>query len=136
MLPSSHSLIPMALSTFAKVGAGPIAVSPLYSPYNPQLNALRPFQGLPTDPIQIKSISVFPDPPEPGRNLTVTVEATAQEEVDVRLHTQVPYIPDHEHIFSQEGAYADVTVKVGLIKLLQKQFDLCEEAYVFVTLAV
>lgn len=28
----------------------------------------------------------------------------------------------------QEGAYADVTVKLGLIKLLQKQFDLCEEA--------
>lgn len=36
----------------------------------------------------------------------------------------------------QEGAYADVTVKLGLIKLLHKQFDLCEEAYAFVTLAV
>ena len=32
--------------------------------------------------------------------------------------------------FAQEGAYADVTVKVGVIKLLQKEFDLCEEAYV------
>ena len=31
---------------------------------------------------------------------------------------------------NQEGAYADVTVKLGLIKLLQKQFDICEEAYV------
>ena len=30
----------------------------------------------------------------------------------------------------QDGAYADVTVKLGLIKLLQKQFDICEEAYV------
>jgi hypothetical protein len=28
----------------------------------------------------------------------------------------------------QEGAYADVTVKLGLIKLLQKRFDVCEEA--------
>jgi len=28
----------------------------------------------------------------------------------------------------QDGAYADVTVKLGLIKLLQKQFDICEEA--------
>lgn len=33
-------------------------------------------------------------------------------------------------VSEQEGAYADVTVKVGLIKLLQKEFDLCEEAYV------
>lgn len=28
----------------------------------------------------------------------------------------------------QEGAYADVTVKLGLVKLLQKRFDVCEEA--------
>lgn len=28
----------------------------------------------------------------------------------------------------QEGAYADVTVKLGLIKLIQKRFDVCEEA--------
>jgi hypothetical protein len=31
----------------------------------------------------------------------------------------------------QDGAYADVTVKLGLIKLLSKSFDLCEEAYVW-----
>lgn len=36
----------------------------------------------------------------------------------------------------QEGAYADVSVKLGLIKILQKQFDLCEEAYVSVIFAV
>jgi len=30
----------------------------------------------------------------------------------------------------QEGAYVDVTVKLGLIKLLHKQFDVCEEACV------
>jgi len=30
----------------------------------------------------------------------------------------------------QDGAYADVAVKLGLIKLLSKQFDLCEEASV------
>lgn len=27
----------------------------------------------------------------------------------------------------ENGAYADVTVKVGLVKLLHKQFDICEE---------
>jgi hypothetical protein len=36
----------------------------------------------------------------------------------------------------QEGAYADVSVKLGLIKILQKQFDLCDEAYVSVIFAV
>lgn len=30
----------------------------------------------------------------------------------------------------QEGAYADVVVKLGLVKLLTKTFDICEEAYV------
>ncbi|KAI0304894.1 ML domain-containing protein [Russula brevipes] len=65
--------------------------------------------GSPTDVIQIKSITVFPDPPKPGQNLTVTVTASAEARVE-------------------EGAYADVTVKLGLIKLLHKQFDLCEEA--------
>lgn len=30
----------------------------------------------------------------------------------------------------QDGAYAEVTVKLGLIKLLSKEFDLCEEASV------
>ncbi|KAF8271402.1 ML domain-containing protein [Lactarius quietus] len=65
--------------------------------------------GLNTDAIQIDSITVSPDPPKPGQDLTVTVKAHAQERV-------------------QEGAYADVSVKLGLIKLLQKQFDLCEEA--------
>ncbi|THH20645.1 hypothetical protein EW146_g762 [Bondarzewia mesenterica] len=65
--------------------------------------------GLATDPIQIESIHITPDPPKPGKDLTVLVKAIAQHEV-------------------QEGAYADVTVKLGLIKLLQKQFDVCEEA--------
>lgn len=38
--------------------------------------------------------------------------------------------------FFQEGAYADVEVKLGLIKLLHKEFDLCQEAYAFKILAV
>ncbi|QRV83309.1 hypothetical protein RhiJN_11325 [Ceratobasidium sp. AG-Ba] len=65
--------------------------------------------GLPTDPLQIKSIQVSPDPPQPGKDLTVTVAGKVQETI-------------------KEGAYADVVVKLGLIKLLKKTFDLCEEA--------
>lgn len=95
LLPSSHSLILMALSTLPKVGAGPIAVSRLYSLYITHTLMLSfLFQGLPTDAIQIESISVSPDPPKPGQNLTVTVEASALEAVEVRLHAKISYSPD------------------------------------------
>ncbi|KAI0080100.1 MD-2-related lipid-recognition [Panus rudis PR-1116 ss-1] len=65
--------------------------------------------GSPSDPIRIKSIDISPDPPKPGEDLTVKVKGVANQRVE-------------------EGAYADVTVKVGVIKILQKEFDLCEEA--------
>ncbi|KAL5533776.1 hypothetical protein ACEPAG_236 [Sanghuangporus baumii] len=65
--------------------------------------------GDPSDPIQIKSIEVSPDPPKPGENMTVKVAAYAQERIE-------------------DGAYADVMVRIGTIKILDKRFDLCEEA--------
>ncbi|GLB36229.1 putative phosphatidylglycerol phosphatidylinositol transfer protein [Lyophyllum shimeji] len=65
--------------------------------------------GNPSDPIQVEKITVFPDPPQPGKDLTVTVKGTATEVIE-------------------EGAYADVEVKLGLVKLLRKRFDVCEEA--------
>jgi len=65
--------------------------------------------GLPSDPIQISSIEVSPSPPQPGKDLTITVTGTAVEIIE-------------------EGAYADVLVKLGLVKLLKKRFDVCEEA--------
>ncbi|KAF7349891.1 ML domain-containing protein [Mycena venus] len=65
--------------------------------------------GLLSDPVQIKSISISPDPPKIGANLTVTVDLDVVETIE-------------------EGATADVLVKVGRIKLLQKTFDICEEA--------
>ncbi|KXN91721.1 Phosphatidylglycerol/phosphatidylinositol transfer protein [Leucoagaricus sp. SymC.cos] len=65
--------------------------------------------GSPHDPVQIASVAVFPNPPQPGKELTVKVKARVLETVE-------------------EGASADVTVKLGLIKLLTKSVDLCEEA--------
>ncbi|KAF5356009.1 hypothetical protein D9756_003831 [Leucocoprinus leucothites] len=59
--------------------------------------------------VDIQSIVVSPDPPAPGKDLTVKVKAKTSETI-------------------KEGAFADVTVKLGLIKLLTKTFDLCEEA--------
>lgn len=43
------------------------------------------YTGQPTDPVQIQSIAVSPDPPEPGKNLTVTVAGTAIETIQVQL---------------------------------------------------
>ncbi|KAI0788564.1 ML domain-containing protein [Abortiporus biennis] len=59
--------------------------------------------------VHIKDISISPDPPKPGEPMTVTVLGEADDLVE-------------------DGAYAEVAVKVGVIKILQKEFDLCEEA--------
>ncbi|KAJ6624170.1 ML domain-containing protein [Mycena sp. CBHHK59/15] len=61
------------------------------------------------DAVQIVSISVSPDPPKIGSKLTVTIDAIVKETIE-------------------EGATADVKVKAGLIKLLERTFDLCDEA--------
>lgn len=40
--------------------------------------------GAESDVIQVKSIEVSPDPPAPGKDLTVTVKAYAQDRIEVR----------------------------------------------------
>ncbi|KAF7341160.1 ML domain-containing protein [Mycena venus] len=65
--------------------------------------------GKPGDAVHINSISVSPDPPKIGANLTVAVDFDAIERIE-------------------DGATADVLVKAGRIKLLERKFDLCEEA--------
>lgn len=40
--------------------------------------------GLPSDAIEIKSIEVSPDPPQPGQDLTVKVKAHVQGRIEVR----------------------------------------------------
>jgi len=65
--------------------------------------------GLESDVVQVYDIQVQPDPPEPGKDLTITANGLVRETIE-------------------EGAYANVVVKIGLIKLLQKTFDVCEEA--------
>lgn len=90
-----------------------------------------PVPGNPADIIQLHSLQVSPDAPKPGENLTITVSGTVLQRIEVRkflLHvnarsTHRPCITN-----VQEGAWAHVIVKLGLIKLLEKNFDLCEEA--------
>ncbi|KAJ1035989.1 hypothetical protein NDA13_000644 [Ustilago tritici] len=59
--------------------------------------------------VDVESIVVSPDPPVPGQNLTVRAKGTVKDEVS-------------------DGTFADVVVKLGLIRLLARRFDVCEEA--------
>ncbi|MER7758002.1 ML domain-containing protein [Kitasatospora sp. NPDC097643] len=61
--------------------------------------------GLATDALVINSITATPDPLATGRTNVFTINATAQAEI-------------------ADGAYLDVTIKLGLIKLLTKRYDL------------
>ncbi|KAJ7485926.1 ML domain-containing protein [Mycena latifolia] len=65
--------------------------------------------GPESDALKLESLTISPDPPVPGKDLTITAKGYARETIE-------------------DGAYADVTVKLGLIKLLSKRFDVCEEA--------
>ncbi|CAO3626275.1 unnamed protein product [Mucor hiemalis] len=53
-------------------------------------------------------IKVTPELVTPGAEVTIEAQGTLSEDVD-------------------EGTYADVVVKLGLIKLIHRRFDLCEE---------
>ncbi|MFF7638414.1 ML domain-containing protein [Kitasatospora sp. NPDC008050] len=64
--------------------------------------------GSETDRLQIESITVTPDPPKPGADLKGVIKATVTAEIT-------------------DGAYAEVTVKLGLVRLLQKRYDLFAE---------
>lgn len=41
------------------------------------------FSGVPEEPVKITSIKINPDPPEAGKNLTVTVGANVLERIEV-----------------------------------------------------
>ncbi|KDE05689.1 hypothetical protein MVLG_03923 [Microbotryum lychnidis-dioicae p1A1 Lamole] len=64
--------------------------------------------GHPTDAIEIDSIKISPDPPVPGKDLTIYASGTVK--------TLITY-----------GSYANVVVKLGLIKLVNKTIDVCDE---------
>ncbi|MFI9786833.1 ML domain-containing protein [Kitasatospora sp. NPDC051984] len=64
--------------------------------------------GSPLDSLNIRSVTATPDPPEPGRNATLRISGVVNSEI-------------------KEGAYYQVVVKVGLIRILQQQVDLFEQ---------
>ncbi|GJE87589.1 phosphatidylglycerol/phosphatidylinositol transfer protein [Phanerochaete sordida] len=100
------------LALLAAVSASFVAAGPAQDPLQASVSDRWSWTqcGDPeTDPLKVISIEISPDPPKPGEDLTVNVVGEAREKIE-------------------DGAYADVVVKVGAIKILQKEFDLCEEA--------
>ncbi|MEV7023445.1 ML domain-containing protein [Kitasatospora sp. NPDC093558] len=64
--------------------------------------------GSPGDALDIKSITVTPDPPKPGSTVTVRFDAAAMEKIE-------------------DGAYFDVVIKLGLVKLITRRYDIFAE---------
>ncbi|KAJ7785182.1 ML domain-containing protein [Mycena maculata] len=108
----AFSLTPLLLfSLLVHARAPPKQALSSSMPNEPKIAATWSYKdcGEETDVVQLESFEIAPDPPVPGENLTVKVRARATQSIE-------------------EGASADVVVKLGLIKLLQKQFNVCEEA--------
>ncbi|KAF0488277.1 ML domain-containing protein [Gigaspora margarita] len=64
--------------------------------------------GNPEYILQISYLEINPDPPQKGQQLSISAKGYLSEEVG-------------------EGSYIDLTVKLGLIKLLHQRLDLCEQ---------
>lgn len=60
--------------------------------------------------LDIQSLIMEPQPPKIGGNLAMSASGLILDTI-------------------QEGAYIEVTVKLGLIQILKKNFDLCELLY-------
>lgn len=58
--------------------------------------------------VEIYEIKLDPNPPLKGQNLTIHAEGIVKETI-------------------QEGAYIDIDVRYGYIRLLKQSFDLCEQ---------
>jgi hypothetical protein len=57
--------------------------------------------------LQITEIKVVPDRIAPGKEFTIEATGKLQEQI-------------------QDGAFVDVVIKLGLINILRKQYDLCD----------
>ncbi|KAI9297371.1 hypothetical protein K502DRAFT_280586, partial [Neoconidiobolus thromboides FSU 785] len=64
--------------------------------------------GSPSDAFLVSKVALFPRLPERGQNVTVTITGTAQQQII-------------------EGTKAHVIAKLGLITVIEKDYDFCKE---------
>ena len=69
----------------------PTVVGPDFRRRCTQLNCAG-LLGSPDDIVKIKSLTVFPDPPKPGQNLTVNVSAYVTQVIEVCVDLTVSNI--------------------------------------------
>ncbi|KAI9031142.1 ML domain-containing protein [Hyaloraphidium curvatum] len=81
---------------------------PAEPPRPPRPASALEWCGTDEDIFTLGSLTISPDPPEKGTNLTVKVEGYLKETI-------------------VQGAYADVVVKIGVVKLLDTRLDLCDQ---------
>lgn len=106
---------------FRAVPASDALSAPVAQPPEQKPKAVRPpsiasaveWCGTNDDIFTLSKLTLDPDPPAKGANLTVRVEGYLKETI-------------------VQGAYADVVVKIGVVKLLDTRLDLCAQGKEFV----
>ncbi|KAJ9201378.1 hypothetical protein DTO166G4_6322 [Paecilomyces variotii] len=112
LLSATTALLLVApLSTFARslsfFDQSPIATSNKDFPVdgdNPLTYCSDPSNNI----LQIDSVDLSPNPPQPGQNLTIVAKGTFREKVE-------------------QGSKVLLQVKYGLIRLINQEADLCEQ---------
>ncbi|KAF9319647.1 Phosphatidylglycerol/phosphatidylinositol transfer protein [Podila horticola] len=103
-----YTTLAVALGLASASHAWPNPLSSILSPHAQDTDSIKSC-GTEDDLLQIEYIDINPDPPARGKNLTIDARGI--------LHGDVV-----------EGAKISILVKLGLVKLLQKELDFCEEA--------
>ncbi|WOO77364.1 Phosphatidylglycerol/phosphatidylinositol transfer protein [Vanrija pseudolonga] len=100
---------PATLQRDAEIAETPTRADSNTDPPAARVSCVDPKPPATTSCASARAMSTFRNRYHRGKELTVSFRTTVSEVLD-------------------EGAYADVAVNIGLVKVLRKQYDLCEEA--------
>jgi len=105
LVATASTLVSAGGLSFFGSGQAPMRVASSI-PGDSPLDHCRPAHD--NDILDLKYVKLTPNPPVPGQNLTIEAVGTFKEDVE-------------------EGAYVNLQVKYGLIRLVNTQADLCEQ---------
>ncbi|MCJ1253817.1 Phosphatidylglycerol/phosphatidylinositol transfer protein [Lignoscripta atroalba] len=108
----ANTILPLILSFFAVAKSIPHLASQIVIEDNdlavPGENPLTYCQSTKDDILAIEHVNLKPNPPAAGTTLTIEAVGTFAEDVE-------------------EGAYVNLTVKYGLIRIINQKEDLCTQ---------